>query len=272
MTAEGETLSLEVIEHSLATAIIGKAPGHQNELWETIGSTNSRAAELAAQGAPEGVIVMARQQTAGRGRQGRVWVTPPDAGIAFSVILRPTIPLTRLPLVTLATGTAVARAIESSVGVRVGLKWVNDLVLGGRKLGGILAEMPSQALIIGIGINLRFREDDVPDELKDKIEWLERVVGKPVDPNLVVLALTHRLEKAYQALLAGKIEEIVSDWKSYSVTIGQDIESQNGGQTIRGRAIDITTSGALVVELEDGSTTELHAGEISIRKQDGSYA
>jgi len=101
---------------------------------------------------------------------------------------------------------------------------------------------------------------------------LERVVGKPVDPNLIVVALAQQLETAYQALLAGKVDEIVSNWKSYSVTIGQDIESKNGSQTIRGRATDITTSGALVVELDDGTTTELHAGEISIRKQDGSYA
>ncbi|MBS2007136.1 MAG: biotin--[acetyl-CoA-carboxylase] ligase [Cyanobacteria bacterium SZAS TMP-1] len=272
MTAEGETLTLEVIEASLDTQIIGRAPEHKNELWQTIDSTNSRAAELAAGGAPEGVIVLSRQQTAGRGRHGRVWVTPPDAGIAFSVILRPTIPLTRLPLVTLATGTAVARAIEKSVGVRLGLKWVNDLVLGGRKVGGILAEMPGQALIVGIGINVRFAPQDVPEDLQTKIEWLERVVGRPVDPNLIVVALADELEKSYQALLAGKVDEIVSAWKSYSVTIGQNIKSKNGGQTLRGRAVDITTSGALVVELEDGTRTELHAGEISIRNQDGSYA
>jgi len=272
MNAEGEILALEVIEPSLATTLIGKASGTKNELWETIGSTNSRAAELAAEGANEGVIVLARQQTAGRGRHGRIWVTPPDAGIAFSVLLRPQIALTRLPLVTLATGVAVAKAIECSVGVRPGLKWVNDLVLGGRKLGGILAEMPGQALVIGIGINVRFSESDVPDDLKDKIEWLERVIGRPVDPNLVVLALAHKLEEAYQALLAGRTDEIVQSWKQYSVTIGQDIESKNGSQTIRGRAVDITAGGALIVEFADGSRTELHAGEISIRKQDGSYA
>jgi len=178
MTAEGEILALDVIEASLATSLIGRASGHANELWPTIDSTNSRAAELASAGAAEGVLVLARQQTAGRGRQGRVWVTPQDAGIAFSVILRPTIPLTRLPLVTLATGTAVARAIESSVGVRLGLKWVNDLVLGGRKVGGILAEMSGPSLIIGIGINVRFSQEDIPEDLQTKIEWLERVVGK----------------------------------------------------------------------------------------------
>jgi len=272
MSAEGEVLALEVIEQSLDTSVIGRAAKHPNELWESIDSTNNRAAQLAASGAPEGVLVLARQQTAGRGRHGRVWVTPPDAGIALSVILRPQIALTRLPLVTLATGTAVARAIEASVGVRVGLKWVNDLILNGRKLGGILAEMPGQSLIIGIGINLRFSQSDVPQELVDRIEWLERVVGKPVDPNLVVLELARKLEEAYQMLLSGKVDEIISAWKSYSVTIGQDIETKNGDKVIRGRAVDITTSGALVLQLEDGSTTELYAGEISIRKQDGSYA
>ena len=272
MTAEGEILALDVIEASLATSLIGRASGHANELWPTIDSTNSRAAELASAGAAEGVLVLARQQTAGRGRQGRVWVTPQDAGIAFSVILRPTIPLTRLPLVTLATGTAVARAIESSVGVRLGLKWVNDLVLGGRKVGGILAEMSGPSLIIGIGINVRFSQEDVPEDLQTKIEWLERVVGRPVDPNLIVVALAAELEKSYQALLAGKVDEIVSAWKSYSVTIGKNIESNNGGQILRGKAVDITASGALVVETEDGGKVELHAGEISIRNQDGSYA
>ena len=278
MTASDERLALDVIETSLATSVIGRARAAspdvkcQNELWESIDSTNTRAAQLAAEGAPEGVLVLARQQTAGRGRHGRVWMSPPDAGISFSVILRPKIPLTRLPLITLATGTAVARAIEASVGVRPGLKWVNDIVLNGRKLGGILAEMPGQALIIGIGINVRFSEADVPSDLVDKIEWLERVVGKPVDPNMIVLELAHKLEEAYNLLLAGKTEEILTTWKSYSTTIGQEIESKNGGIVIRGRAIDVTSSGALIVQMDNGETTELHAGEISIRRVDGSYA
>jgi BirA family transcriptional regulator, biotin operon repressor / biotin---[acetyl-CoA-carboxylase] ligase len=138
--------------------------------------------------------------------------------------------------------------------------------------------MPGQALIIGIGINVRFSEADIPDDLSSKIEWLERVVGKPVDPNLIVLELAHKLEEAYNQLLEGKTEEILNAWKSYSTTIGQEIESKSGGTggsgstIIRGKAVDITSSGALIVEMENGERTELHAGEISIRRLDGSYA
>jgi BirA family biotin operon repressor/biotin-[acetyl-CoA-carboxylase] ligase len=271
-----EILSLEVIEASLSTKIIGRAQHldsnlSKNELWDEIDSTNTRAAALAAQGCPEGVMVIARQQTAGRGRLGRAWISPPDAGISFSVVLRPKIELSRLPLITLATGVAVAQAIEASVGVRPGLKWVNDLTLSGRKLGGILAEMPGQALIIGIGINVRLKADELPEELKDKVEWLERAVGGPVDPNLVVMELAHKLETQYELLKAGKTEEILGLWRAYSVTLGQMIEARSANQVITGKAIDIADSGALIVEAEDGTRTELVAGEISLRLQDGSY-
>ena len=280
-----EILSLEVIEASLSTKIIGRAQrldnlasenGHssdlsKNELWDEIDSTNTRAAALAALGCPEGVMVIARQQTAGRGRLGRAWISPPDAGISFSVVLRPKIELSRLPLITLATGVAVAQAIEASVGVRPGLKWVNDLTLSGRKLGGILAEMPSQALIIGIGINVRLKADELPAEMKDKVEWLERAVVGPVDPNLIVMELAHKLEAQYELLKAGKTEEILGLWRAYSVTLGQMIEARSANQVIKGKAIDIADSGALIVEAEDGSRTELVAGEISLRLQDGSY-
>ncbi len=271
MNSGSEILSLDVIETSLTTKIIGKAPGAKNELWAEIGSTNTRAAALAAEGCPEGVIVLARQQTAGRGRLGRAWISPPDAGIAFSVVLRPQLELSRLPLITLATGVAVAQAIEKSVGVRPGLKWVNDLTLSGKKLGGILAEMPGQALIIGIGINVRLEESELPPELKDKVEWLERAMGRPIDPNLIVLELAHKLEAAYELLKEGQTKKIISLWKDYSITLGQLIEATSNNQSIKGRAVDIADSGALIVEDESGERTEIVAGEISIRLQNGGY-
>lgn len=266
---QDEILSLEIIEASLATSIIGSRGG--NELWPTIDSTNTRAAALAAADCAEGTLVLARQQTAGRGRQGRTWVTPQDAGIAFSVVLRPKLDLSRLPLMTLATGVAAARAIEASVGLRPGLKWVNDLTCGGKKLGGILAEMPGQALIIGIGINIRMNEAELPAEIAHRTEWLERAAGHPVDPNLVVLELATKLEEEYLLLTSGKDTEILNQWRSYSVTLGQMIEAQVSGKTVRGKAVDIARSGALIVESETGERVELVAGEISIRLQDGSY-
>lgn len=268
-----EILALDVIEGSLATTIIGKADT-PNELWAEIDSTNTRAAALAAAGCGEGVMIIARQQTAGRGRLGRAWVSPPDAGISFSVVLRPKLELSRLPLITLATGWAVAQAIEASCGVRPGLKWVNDLTLSGKKLGGILAEMPGNALVIGVGINIRLVADELPDELKEKVEWLERAVGGPVDPNLIVVELAQRLERAYQLLKEGRSNEILDGWRNYSVTLGQTVETSGGtggASKISGRAVDIADSGALIIETESGERVQVVAGEISLRLSNGRY-
>ena len=163
----GHSHDLKHLEEKLATCLIGRAAGWKNELWEKIDSTSNRAAALAAAGAGEGVIVLAREQTAGKGRLGRGWISPPDSGIYMSILLRPVnVPVVEIPVITLACGAAVSAAVECSTGVRLRLKWVNDLVLGGRKVGGILAEMPAlpagsstaaaaRALIIEIGINVR---------------------------------------------------------------------------------------------------------------------
>ena len=180
----GERLSLETIERLLSTRRLGRAAGRANELWEEIESTNDRAAALAAEGAPEGVLVVARQQTAGRGRLGRTWVSPPDAGVYVSVLLRPDASGTNLPLHTIACGVACVKAIWECAGLQIGLKWVNDLVANGKKLGGILAEIPSSpagyrsaatgqqrqsiALVLGAGINLRLDPGTLPEELRDK--------------------------------------------------------------------------------------------------------
>lgn len=227
---------------------------------------------------------MARQQTAGRGRLGRKWVSPPDSGIYVSLLLRPAVPLVDLPVITLAVGVAASKAIEQSTGVKAGLKWVNDLVVEGRKLGGILAEMPSTyapggaqaplkpALVIGIGINICLDEKEIPDELKDKIEWIERLTKSPIDFNTTLCQMAHELELAYDALLAGKTDEIIEQWKERTVTLGKEIIATTGNKTLEGRAVDITGSGALVVESSDGRRHELQAGEVVIRGKDGTYS
>src|SRR5688572_30152132 len=138
-----EHLNLTTLNALLQTTQMGKS-SVPNEVWDEIDSTNTRATQLAAEGAPHGVIVAARQQNAGRGRQGRVWVSPPDAGLYISFLLRPKIALQQLPLISLGVGVAVARAVHNTCGIEVGLKWVNDVVYAHRKLGGILAEMPDR--------------------------------------------------------------------------------------------------------------------------------
>ncbi len=275
MAAHLDVLDLEKIESRLRTNFIARPPGRQNELWESINSTNTRATELALEGGAHGTLVLARQQSAGRGRLGRQWVSPADSGIYASFLLRPDpTSLPNLSTITLAVGVAVARAIRNSVGVDVGLKWVNDLVVDGRKLGGILCEMSARpsgnALIIGIGINIRFDVDELPDDLREKMTWLERITGQPVDPNVVIAEIANQLEEVYFLLLDKQSDLVLADWRKRSITLGRRIIATSGERTIEGEAIDIAPSGALIVD--DGKEKiELHAGEISIRNADGSY-
>lgn len=297
-----ETLDLAKFESHLKTTWLGRAPGWRNELWETIGSTNTRAAELAAEGAPQGLMVLARHQTAGRGRLGRTWVSPVDAGLYMSIILRPSAPQSQIPLLTIAAGIAVADAIRTVCDVKVGLKWVNDIIYDHRKVGGILAEMPAlggirnnsgagnsatdgtthatasgapvalpQAVIVGIGINVNLQQEDIPEELTQRIDSLARIKGDDIDPNKVAAGIAAGFEKTSALLKPETSEQLTSRWKELSITIGQNIITEVSGRKLEGKAIDITDSGALVVESIDGTRTTLHAGEISIRAADGSY-
>jgi BirA family biotin operon repressor/biotin-[acetyl-CoA-carboxylase] ligase len=278
-----ETLDLTKFESQLETTWLGRAPGWRNELWESIGSTNTRAAELAAEGAPEGVIVLARHQMAGRGRLGRTWVSPVDAGLYMSLILRPRQPQSQIPLLTIAAGVAVADAIRSVCELEVGLKWVNDIIYDRRKVGGILAEMPAlgsatpeakllpQAVIVGIGININLKQEDIPDELTSRIDSLSRIKNEDVDPNRVAAAIAKAFESTSQLLNPATSQQLTKRWRDLSITIGQMIVTENSERKLEGKAVDITDSGALIVQLADGSHITLHAGEISIRTADGSY-
>ena len=277
-----EVLERENIESLLQTTRLGRS-AWGNEVWESIGSTNSRAAELAAEGAPQGLFVAARQQTAGRGRLGRTWVSPQDAGIYISMLLRPT-ELTGgdLAPITLACGVAAARAVETVAGVRLGLKWVNDLVCEGRKVGGILAEMPSapngssvapsqRALIVGFGLNLKLNSDEIPEDLAEKMGWLNRFTEHPVNPNLLAAQLLLEVETAYDLLLNKSVNVVLDQWRSLSVTLGREIIATSGSSTITGTAIDIDEAGALIVQATDGQMHHVHAGEVTVRMKDGKY-
>jgi BirA family biotin operon repressor/biotin-[acetyl-CoA-carboxylase] ligase len=280
-------LNLEAIEAALCSKTLGRCASQANELWEEIDSTNSRALALARESPAvdgnsieneheqdkknHGFFILARKQNLGRGRLGRQWQSPKDAGIAFSLLLRPRLPAEHLGLVTIAAGAAAACAIEKELGLKIGLKWVNDLVYEGRKLGGILAEMSGGALVIGIGLNLRFKEEEIPEELKGKIEWLERLNLAPVNPNSLVATLLGELERVWLLLQDGQTESILRLWRHYAVTLGEEIIASSGTVSYKGKALDIDNDGALIIETAEGKCHRLHAGEISIRKADGSY-
>lgn len=274
MAAHLDVLDLDRIDSHLRTQFVARA-GQPNELWQTLDSTNTRATQLSSEGAKHGLLVLALQQTAGRGRLGRQWISPTDSGIYASFLLRPEARmLPNLATITLAIGVAVSRAILQVVGVEIGLKWVNDLVFEKKKLGGILCEMSARptgnALIVGIGINVRFEEKELPNELKNKIIWLEQIAKRSIDPNLVIAEIANQMEDVYETLLQGKSDLILDEWRKRSITLGRQIVATSGERTIEGVAVDVAASGALIVDV-GGETIELHAGEISIRTADGEY-
>lgn len=284
-------LDLSLIEAGLNTYFVAKSD--KNEVWNEIVSTNDRAIALAQDGAAEGTLVIARSQTGGRGRQGRSWVSPKDAGIFLSIILRPTIDASLFPLISFVAAVAAAEAIERVGSTKIGLKWVNDLVFEGKKLGGILAEMPGHksaaksksngqsnepewvlppAVIVGMGINLNLESATIPDELKDRIIALDQICGKTVDANQVVSEFCNAFEEQYNHLRHSAQELVLIQWRRYSHTLGKEIKATMGSEELNGYAEDITESGALVLRLENGEHRILHAGEISIRLHDGSYS
>lgn len=286
--AEGSgRIDLARMESALETRVLGRAAEWPNELFDEVDSTSSRAAVLAAEGAPEGVVVLARRQTAGRGRQAKRWESPADAGIYMSVVLRPQLSAGDLPLVSLAAGVAAAETIERCLGLAVGLKWVNDLIVSDRKVAGILAELQSTAssvvpgskhgtiqapaVVLGIGINLNIPADAVPDDLKERIGSLEPLAGRKVDGSLLAADLLGSLESSYEDLRRGAKELVISAWKQRSVTLGRQVLASTPRGDIRGTASDITDSGALVVTLESGEQVVLTGGEVSIRLADGRY-
>ena len=284
-TESSARFDLGTIEAGLSTLVIAR--GGHNELWQEIASTNDRSIQLAGQGAAEGVMVLARRQTNGRGRQGRSWVSPQDSGIFVSFILRPQLKPHQLPLISFAAGVAAAQAIDRVTGIKIGLKWVNDLVYNGKKLGGILAEVPGSqektekagdngllkpAVILGLGINLSLREDDVPDDLSGKVSCLDSLLGTQVNANQLISELCSTLEEQYNHLCCKGHELVLQQWKKHSATLGKRIKARAGNAELEGIACNLAESGALILRLDSGENCLLQAGEITIRLDDGSYA
>lgn len=212
------------------------------------GSTSDVARDLAIAGAPHGALVTAGAQTAARGRQGRAWTTPPGSALAMSMVLR------RFDgLVTLAAAVAVARACGDDARI----KWPNDILVDGRKVAGILAEgRPSEGwVVLGIGVNVAVEVEDLPEELRERAGTLGRGLAD-VEPFLS--SLVAHLDVA----LAASGEEVLAAWRARDVLLGEPVAWGDGAGVARG----VDDAGHLVVELEDGTTTALHAGEVHLAR------
>jgi BirA family biotin operon repressor/biotin-[acetyl-CoA-carboxylase] ligase len=233
------------------------------EVAEEVGSTNADLAARAADDAPEGTVLVAEHQAAGRGRLDRTWTSPPRAGLTVSVLLRPDVPAARRGWLPLLTGVALAEAVGEVSGVRTSLKWPNDLLaVDGAKLAGILAEASGGAVVVGTGLNVSTRREELPPTATS----LSLVTGGAVDRAPVLLAYLRGLERRYLAWTAALGDPVASglarDYLAWSSTVGTEVAvTLPDGSALTGTATSVDWDGRLVVQTGAG-TVELASGDV----------
>lgn len=251
------------------------APGHPwGELlqyYETLDSTNTLAKALALQGAAHGTVIIAGQQTGGRGRMGRSFHSPAGTGLYLSAILRPGCEASELMHLTCAAAVAVCDAVEAVTGLQAGIKWINDLVCNSRKVAGILTELvlapgtaTVDAAIIGIGINCSQSEEDFPEELRSIAGSLSMVAGKDISPAAVAAGVITQLCRISPQIISEK-DRIMDRYRSQCITIGKEVSVHRFDTLRHGRAAGVDSDGGLLVEFPDGKTESVSSGEASIR-------
>lgn len=239
------------------------------------GSTNRDLLEAAVDGAPDRTVLVAAHQTAGRGRRDRTWSAPPGASLLVSVLLRPTLPPERLFLLTMACGLAAIGAADRAAGVRLGLKWPNDLVAVAapgldptqfdRKVGGILAESlvvddRVEAVVVGMGLNVDW-PFALPEDLSAIATSLDRLAGGPVDLEAVLAAWLDHYGRLLDELETDDGSAVLDQARSASATVGRTVEVVLADRTFRGRAMTIADSGHLLVD-HDGVTEVVSVGDV----------
>ena len=233
------------------------------EVVAEIGSTNAALVAAAAADEPEGAVLVAEHQVAGRGRLVGVWTSPPRAGLTVSFLLRPDVPAARRGWLPLLTGVALAEAVGEVTGVRASLKWPNDLLaLDGRKLAGILAEGSGTAVVVGVGLNVSTTATELPDTGTS----LSRVTGATVDHAPMLLAFLRAVERRYRTWTAALGDPVSSglarDYLAWSSTVGSDVVvSLPDGSMLEGRAEAVDWDGRLVVTTSQGQV-ELASGDV----------
>jgi BirA family biotin operon repressor/biotin-[acetyl-CoA-carboxylase] ligase len=240
--------------------------GHRIERHTSIGSTNDRARELLEGADGAGSVVVANEQTSGRGRRGRTWQSPPGRNLLMSVALAPDMDAAEAWRLGLATALAVADSCETVA--PVALKWPNDIVAAadGRKLGGLLIETMAEgdrlrAAVLGIGINVNWRRTEMPGELQDDATSLADLAGEPVDREALLDRILDGLRSEIAAIEAG--ESPLARYRARCSTLGSAVSVDTVEGTLRGRAVDLDATGALVVEDGGGVRHVVTGGEVT---------
>lgn len=248
-----------------------KIVGRDIHVFEETTSTNDVAEKLARDGVREGVVVFAESQTRGRGRLGRKWVSPARKGLWFSILLRPNLRPQETTQLTVASATALRRAIFSQTRLQPEIKWPNDILIGGKKVAGILTEMSAELdrvrhVIPGIGIDVNQDASEFPAELRKTATSLKIESGESLSRAALATTVLRELDREYSRVCAGKFSEIAEEWVAHCGTIGKDVTVRIGERAIRGRAESLDTDGALILRTEHGRLQCITGGDVTVEK------
>ncbi|GAE29047.1 biotin--[acetyl-CoA-carboxylase] ligase [Halalkalibacter hemicellulosilyticus] len=230
-------------------------------------STQKVAHELLQKGVKEGHLVVANEQTNGKGRMSRAWHSPAGTSVSMSLILKPNLPPQKTPQLTLLSAVAIVRAIKQLTGLSADIKWPNDVLVNGKKLVGILTEIQSDpdlvhSVVIGVGINVNQTKDELRSDLKDKTTSLFIETKKKVDRAKLIAYVLNELESLYKIYITDGFEQIKLMWETHSISIGTHLYARTPNDVIYGFAKGITSEGFLLIEDESGVTHQIYSADI----------
>ena len=248
-----------------------KIIGRDIRVFEQTTSTNDVIEKLARDGVKEGVVVFAESQTKGRGRLGRKWISPERKGLWFSVLLRPNLRPQETTQLTVASATALRRAIQSETGLKPEIKWPNDILVGGKKVAGILTELSAELdkvrhVILGIGVDVNLSANEFPAELRRTATSLKIEAGEHILRAELAAVILRELDADYSRIGAGRFAAVADEWEEHSATIGRDVTVQIGGRKIRGHAESLDDTGALLLRTEHGRLEPITGGDVTLEK------
>ena len=254
-------------------ACLGKTKviGRDIRVFEQTTSTNDVMEKLARDGVKAGVVVFAESQTKGRGRLGRKWISPAHKGLWFSILLRPDLRPQETTQLTVAAATALRRAIESETHLKPEIKWPNDILIGGKKVAGILTELSAELdrvkhVILGIGVDVNLSAGEFPADLKKTATSLKIETGGTISRAELAAVILRELDGDYSRICAGKFPAVAEEWEENCVTIGKNVTVQIGDRKIRGRAESLDDDGALRLRTEHGRLERITGGDVTLEK------
>jgi len=257
-----------MIEHDLKTDYIA----HNIHFYQEVTSTNDVAKKFVDNDSPDGTVIIAEKQTAGRSRKHGDWVSP-EGGIWMTMILRPDVSLVEASKLTIVTGVALAKTLHDHFNVNAGIKWPNDILINDKKICGILTEAIAdydqiKAILVGVGMDVNVDEADIPDYLKNTATSVKEELDIELKRADILNVFFKIFEQYYEDFKKGNIKPIISEWRRLSSTTGNRVKVYKQNKAMIADAVGIDNQGALIVELDDGSLEKITSGECFILDED----